>query len=103
MEASIRAYVSNRPGTDYREICRRFGTPEQIVNSCLTEMDCADLAKELDIRRKVVSVVTAAAVMAVMLWAGAVFSELTEHNEEMNGYITEKVVNVVRIPDNKGA
>lgn len=103
METSVRAYVSENPKADYHSIAARFGTPKQIVTSCLEDMDGEELVRELDIKKKIIGIVTTAVVIAVMLWAGAVFSELTEHNEEMNGRITEEIVNVVHYTNEKGA
>lgn len=70
--------------------------------TCLNEMDGEELVRELDVKKKVVGIVATAAAIAILLWAGVVFSEMTEHNEEMDGYFTEGIVNVVRQSNEKG-
>ena len=97
MEASVRDYVSERPNADYHTITAHFGTPKQIVISCLEEMDGEELVNELSVKKKVVGIVYTAAVIAVLLWAGAVFSALEEHEEHKNGFYKEKIVNVHEI------
>ena len=92
VENSVRDFVSDTPGADYNAIVARFGTPEQITVSYLEEMDGQELAKELDVKRKIVNIVTVAAVIAVVLWAGVVFSELAEHEQHQNGFYVEKIV-----------
>ena len=95
MEASVRDYVSERPDADYHTITARFGTPKQIVISCLEEMDGEELARELNVRKKIVGVVIATAFIVTMLWGSIVLSAFAEHDANMDGHIEEKIVEVV--------
>lgn len=98
MEVSVRDYVSENPNADFNALSARFGTPNQIVISCLEEMECGELIRELDVKRKVVTIVFATMAVVVLLWAGAVCSALAEHNTRENGYFVEQIVFEAEVP-----
>ncbi len=102
MEASVRAFVSDTPGADYDAIVARFGTPEQITASYLEEMTGEELIGELDLKKKVVAIVTAAGVIAVLLWAGVVFSAWAEHKDSQNGYFVERIIYEGEVKNSSG-
>ena len=99
MEASVRDFVSERPDANYNAITERFGTPEQIVTTCLEEIDGHELARELNSRRKIVRIVLTTAVIMVSLWAVVVFSALAEHSSRSDSYFVEQIVYETEIPD----
>lgn len=69
MAACVRDFVSNHPNADYAAITARFGTPQQIAESSLENMETAELAQELRIRKKIVKIIAIAALSLVLLWA----------------------------------
>lgn len=99
VETSVRNFVSERPNTDYNMITARFGTPQQIVASYLEEMNVEEISRELNIRKKIVGVIISTAVIAMILWGGAILSAYAEHDANMDGHIEEKIVEVVVVPN----
>lgn len=87
VESSVRDFVTENPNADYAAIEQRFGTPQQIVASCIEEMDAQELTLQLRIRKTIVRIVAATALVLVLLWAGVVVTALIRHVKAMNGYL----------------
>ena len=86
-ESSVRDFVTENPNADYAAIEQRFGTPQQIAASCIEEMDAQELTLQLRIRKTIVRIVAATALVLVLLWAGVVVTALIRHVKAMNGYL----------------
>lgn len=102
MEDSVRAYATENPRLTYAAIVARFGEPRAVAESCVEEMETAELVKNLRVRRKVVSIVAAAALAIVILWLGVVSIAWAEHRDHDGGYFEEKIINVTNIPNEEG-
>ena len=87
VEPSVRDFVTENPHADYAAITQRFGTPQQIAASCIEEMDAQELTLQLRIRKTIVRIVAATALVLVLLWAGVVVTALIRHVKAMNGYL----------------
>lgn len=99
VETSVRNFVSERPNADYHMVTARFGTPKQIVQTCLEEMNGEELIRELNSRRKIVRIVLTTAVIVISLWAAVVILALAEHNSRANGYFVEQIVHETEVSD----
>ena len=69
MEACVRDFASNHPGAGLDDITARFGTPQQIAESSLENMDVTELVQEIRVRRKILRIVAITALSVVILWA----------------------------------
>lgn len=87
VESSVRDFVTENPNADYAAIEQRFGTPQQIAASCIEEMDAQELTLQLRIRKTIVRIVAATALVLVLLWAGVVVTALIRNVKAMNGYL----------------
>ena len=87
VESSVREFVIENPNADYAAIEQRFGKPQQIAASCIEEMDAQELTLQLRIRKTIVRIVVATALVLVLLWAGVVVTALIRHVKAMNGYL----------------
>lgn len=67
--ACVRDFVSNHPRADLAAITARFGTPQQIAESSLENMETAELVQELNTRRKILRIVAITALVIVILWS----------------------------------
>lgn len=92
----IGGYLEENTDPGYDELTARFGTPKQIVTSCLEEMDAGELIKRLKIKRKIVGIVAAAAAAVVVLWAVVVSIAYINHKEDGDGYMTDRIIVVER-------
>ena len=98
VEASVLEYAMENPDLDYGEIVARFGTPQQIAESYLDELEKPELARQLRINKSIVGIVSLLALTVVLLWTGVVISAKAEHDSWMNGHFEEEIVDVTRIP-----
>lgn len=100
LEESINEFAVENTDLDYAAMVARFGTPQQVAVSCLEEMESSEVARNLQVKRKIVGILLAAAVVAVLLWACVVFSAKAKLEVDTDGYFEEKIIDVTRIPDN---
>lgn len=87
VESSVQDFVIENPHVDYATITQRFGTPQQIAASYIEEMSTPELTQQLRIRKTIVRIVAATALVLVLLWAGVVVTALIRHVKAMNGYL----------------
>ena len=102
MESSVRDFVTENPDANYNAIVSRFGTPTQIAESNIAEMDTAELLGNLQIHRRIVAIVLATATLLVMVRFGFRLAAYLEFYKDMNGYAVVEVIEIDPTENNKG-
>lgn len=102
VESSVRDFVIENSGADYNAIVSRFGTPTQIAESNIAEMDTAELLGNLQIHRRIVVIILAAAILLVTFRLGFRLAAYLEFYKDMNGYAVVEVIEVDPTENNKG-
>ena len=72
IEDSLLSWAQVNPGCTYPEIEAHFGKPEKIAADYVDNLETAELLKNLHIKKKIVTVVTAVAVTIALIWAVSV-------------------------------
>ena len=88
---ALNRFLEDHPDADYQAIVAQFGTPQQIAASYVDEMDTPELLNQLRINKKIVAIVSAAAVAALLMWAGVVTAAYVDHIDDMNGTLTTSI------------
>lgn len=86
MESSVRDFVTENPHADYAAITQRFGTPQQIAASYIEEMSTPELTQQLRIKKRIVYIIGATALVLVLIWAGFVLAVTIDSHKSINGY-----------------
>ena len=102
VESSVRDFVAEHPGADYAAIVSHFGTPTQIAESNIEEMDASELLGSLQIQRKVVAIVLAAATLLVLMRFAFRLAAYMEFYKDMNGYAVVEVIEIDKTETDKG-
>lgn len=102
MESSVRDFVTEHPGADYAAIVSHFGTPTQIAESNIEEMDASELLGSLRVRRKVIIIVLAAATLLVLMRFAFRLTAYLEFYKDMNGYAVVEVIESDQTETDKG-
>ena len=102
VESSVRDFVTEHPGANYAAIVSHFGTPTQIAESNIAEMDTAELLGSLQIHRRIVVIILAAATLLVMVRFGFRLAAYLEFYKDMNGYAVVEVIEVDPTENDKG-
>lgn len=102
MESSVRDFVTENPDANYNAIVSRFGTPTQIAESNIAEMDTAELLGNLQIHRRIVAIVLAAAILLVMFRLGFRLAAYLEFYKKVNGYAVVEVIEIDPTEKNEG-
>lgn len=102
VEASVRDFVIENSGADYNAIVSRFGTPTQIAESNIAEMDTAELLGNLQIHRRIVVIILAAATLLVMVRFGFRLAAYLEYYKKVNGYAVVEVIEIDPTEKNEG-
>lgn len=102
VESSIRDFVIENSGADYNAIVSRFGTPTQIAESNIAEMDTAELLGNLQIHRRIVVIILAAATLLVMVRFGFRLAAYLEYYKKVNGYAVVEVIEIDPTEKNEG-
>lgn len=72
IQETVGSFVLQNPDADYDAIQAQFGTPKDIAVSYLDAMDSGEILRGLRIRRRVLTVVIATALMVLVTWASVV-------------------------------
>ena len=102
VEQSVRDYVSENPGTDYKKITARFGTPQQIAESCIAEMETSEIREELKFGWRVRNMILAGVTLAVLIWFGFVALAYYDMFKYQNGYAVVEIEEIEQIEYTEG-
>ena len=102
VESYVRDFVIENSGADYNAIVSRFGTPTQIAESNIAEMDTAELLGNLQIHRRIVVIILAAATLLVMVRFGFRLAAYLEYYKKVNGYAVVEVIEIDPTEKNEG-
>lgn len=102
VESSVLDFVTEHPGADYAAIVSHFGTPTQIAESNIAEMDTAELLGNLQIHRRIVVIILAAATLLVMVRFGFRLAAYLEYYKKVNGYAVVEVIEIDPTEKNEG-
>lgn len=100
--SSVRDFVTEHPGADYAAIVSHFGTPTQIAESNIEEMDASELLGSLQVRRKIVVIVLAAATLLVLMRFAFRLAAYVEFYKDMNGYAVVEIIEIDKTETDKG-
>lgn len=87
----VRDFATDHPNDTYADITARFGTPQQIAEASLENMETAELVQELKVRRKFIRITAIAALTVILFWVGAVSVAHAEGRANRNGYIMDEI------------
>lgn len=63
MKETVEDFLAEQPDAGYEDIVARFGTPEQVAISSLEEQPGESVLNKLNLRKRIIKIVTAAAVL----------------------------------------
>lgn len=92
IRGTVMDYLTENPQGDYAALVARFGTPQQIASAYVDETDTPELLRSLRIKRRVVTIIGAAAIVVVVLWAGVVTLSFVYNVNATNGYFVDELV-----------
>lgn len=72
LQGNVDLFLEQRPDAAMGDVQEHFGTPRQIANSYLTEMDSTELLQKFSLKKKIVIAVCAALAACVLIWGIAV-------------------------------
>ena len=91
IKSNLSAYLEENPSASFEEIESRFGTPRQIAVAHVEEMGTEELLKQLRVRKRIFSVISAAVVLALLIWGSMVTAVYIEFQKVDNGYSDEAI------------
>lgn len=92
----VRDYVSENPNANYNMIANRFGTPQQLAESCILEMEPSEVLKQVHIHKKVFLVVVIAVAVLTITRFGLRLAAYLQFCNEMNGYAVVEIIEYER-------
>lgn len=92
IRSGVNDFLLEEPDADMAAVMEHFGTPEQIVESYLSEMDPKELQKSLNVRKRIFTVVLIAVLAALAMWAIVMIDAAIDAQNSVGGYY-EVIVN----------
>ncbi len=89
-------YAEEHPQCTYQELTQHFGTPEQIAESYVAEMDSHEVLHGLHVGKKIFFAILLAIVLGVTAWLGYLALCFNEVEDAANGVLVPGEVTVVR-------
>lgn len=99
VQASVSEYMEETPDCSYSDLVQRFGVPQQIAESYITEMDPKELLFDLRIRQRTFSAVCAGIILCLTMWLGYLFVSYHMMVTELNGKVIPGEITVDEIVD----
>ena len=92
IRGNIESYALENPDCGPEAIQDHFGTPQQIVNSYIEEMDTADLSHKLRVRKILLRAAVICAIITVVIFAFVFGAALINELDQANGYIDVEII-----------
>lgn len=92
LRTGVQTFLLERPDATMSEIEKRFGTPQQIAATYITEMEPQEISQKLKTKRVIVSVVAVAIAVAVISWSVVVIHALINEDKSANGSFSESII-----------
>lgn len=102
MATPVWDYAERNSRGGYDAIVLRFGEPAQVAESYLADMEVEELSKHLQIRNKIVAILSASSLAIVLLWAGVVCVALAEARSNVNNTIVDDIEIIERTQISEG-
>lgn len=83
---NVKEYLAENSSANYQDLVDRFGTPQQIALSYVDDQNTAELLLTLRIKRKILRIVVATAILMVTMWVGVMAYEIYYNANIANGY-----------------
>lgn len=99
VQASVSEYQEENPDCSYSDLVQRFGVPQQIAESYITEMDPKELLHDLRIRQRTFSIVCAGIILCLTMWLGYLAVSYHMMVIELNGKVVPGEITVDEIVD----
>lgn len=74
-------------GLGYDEICEKLGKPETLAATYVEEMDTAELLKKLNMRKRILTVISAVVLIILVSWTTAVMWAVREFNSSRYNHV----------------
>lgn len=99
VQSSVSEYQEENPDCSYSDLVQRFGVPQQIAESYITEMDPKELLFDLRIRQRTFSAVCAGIILCLTMWLGYLFVSYHMMVTELNGKVIPGEITVDEVVD----
>ena len=97
VEESLRGYVTENPDADYAALIARFGSPRQIAESSLSQMEGSEVLRNLHIRKRILRIILVAASLLVIIRLAFLTVAYIDHLNDMGGYAVVEIIEVEEI------
>lgn len=89
IEDSLLSWVQDNPRCSYTDIENQFGKPDRIAADYVDNLGTEELLKNLHIKKKIVTAVTAAVAAVVLIWTVSIGIVMVDHMMDTHyGYET---------------
>ena len=95
IRSGVESFLEENPEADISAVIERFGTPEQITEGYLNEMDTGEMRKCLNTQKRVLGVLITVAAAALAIWLIAVIIASVHEWGTSASYIVVGEINVL--------
>lgn len=87
IQTAVEDYAEEHPQCTHQELTQHFGTPEQIAESYVAEMDSHEVLHGLHVGKKIFFAILLAIVLGVTAWLGYLALCFNEVEDAANGVL----------------
>ena len=84
---AVEDYIAENPTANFTDIQDRLGTAQQIADAYVGEMTSSEISSGLRLRRRVLCIVGAVAVLIVLMWAAVVGAAWISSKDSEDGFL----------------
>lgn len=102
LQDRVEEFTAQSPQADYDALCNAFGAPQTLAADYVGTQGDAALTRALSRRRVLLTVFAAVLLAALLLWGSMVLSLWREGHANVNGTVTEELIDGA-LPEQGGA
>ena len=81
---NVEGYLAEHPAADFAQLQAQFGAQESIAAACVESTGTAEILKSLQMRRRIVSILAAVGLAALLVWTAYVIWTAVKVNRVLN-------------------
>lgn len=87
ISGSVQDYLEQHPDAELADLQAQFGMPQDIAAAYIANTGTAEILRNLRVRRRVVAIVVATALIVLLTWAVAVTCASIDARNTIHGFI----------------
>ena len=91
---AVENYLEENPDTDWASLQAHFGTPHQITEAYIADMEADEIMNKLSTKKRIIRIIAITAIVAILIWAICLAITVIKDRKSADGYFEVEIIEV---------